>query len=233
MSKETLMKKGEIVTEIKERFEKSKSSVLVDYIGLTVEQSTKLRKDLREAGIDYRVYKNTLTKRAIEGTDFAGLADHLAGSSAIAFSYEDETAPARILNKAIKDYGVMAFKAGFISGELYDADKLKELANIPSREVLLAKLLGSFKAPIGAFARLASALAEKKAEEGDAPAEVKEEAKAEAPAEETKAEEKPAEEAKAEEPAAEAKPEEVKEEPKAEESAKEEEKAEEPAKEGE
>jgi large subunit ribosomal protein L10 len=158
--RKAIEKKDVIVSEIKEKFDKSTSAILVDYLGLTVEESTKLRSDLRAADVDYKIYKNTLIKRAIDGTNFKELESSLQGSSALAFSYDDVTAPARIINDAIKAYEKMHFKAGVIEGKYYDADMLKELANIPAKDVLLAKLLGSFKAPIGAFARVLNAIAE-------------------------------------------------------------------------
>jgi large subunit ribosomal protein L10 len=188
MSKEAIEKKSAIVSEIKERFDKAESAVAVDYIGLTVEQTTDMRAKLREANVDYRIYKNTLIKRAIDGTDYEKLSGALEGPTALAFGYEDATAPARIINSAIKEYGKMAFKIGVVSGETYDADSLVKLAGIPSRDVLLAKLLGSIKAPVGAFARVLAAIADKDGdtpaddapapEKADAPAEAKTEAPA-------------------------------------------------------
>lgn len=189
----------------------AKSVVLVDYRGLTVAEDTQLRKELREAGIVYKVYKNTMMRRAFEGTDFAGLDPFLEGPSAIAISNDDVTAPARVLAKFAKTAEALEFKAGVIEGDLYDVDGLKALASIPSREELLAKLFGSMQSPIANFARVLqqiadngdeAAPAEEKAEEAPAEEAPAEEAKAEeAPAEEAKAEEAPAEEAKAEEEA--------------------------------
>ncbi len=184
----------------------AKSVVLVDYRGLTVAQDTQLRKEMRAAGITYKVYKNTMMRRAFEGTDFAGLDPYLEGPSAIAISNDDVTAPARLLAKFAKTADVLEFKAGVVEGELYDVDGLKELAAIPSRDELLAKLFGSLQSPIANFARVLKQIAENGGEA--APAEEKAE---EAPAEEAKAEEAPAEEAKAEEaPAEETKEEEAK-----------------------
>ena len=191
----------------------AKSVVLVDYRGLTVAEDTQLRKELREAGIVYKVYKNTMMRRAFEGTDFAELDPFLEGPSAIAISNDDVTAPARVLAKFAKTAEALEFKAGVIEGDLYDVDGLKALAAIPSREELLAKLFGSMQSPIANFARVLqqiadnggeAAPAEEKAEEAPAeeatPATQGREAE-EAPAEEAKAEEAPAEEAKAEEEA--------------------------------
>ena len=147
--------KQPIVEAISEELKGAQSVVLVDYRGLTVAQDTELRKKLREAGVTYRVYKNTMMKRAFEGTEFEGLEGCLEGPSAIAISKEDATAPARILCEFAKG---------------------AELAKIPSREVLLSRLLGSMQSPITNFARVIKQIAEK---DGEAVAET-----AEAPAEE-------------------------------------------------
>lgn len=156
--------KQPVVDEIKAKVEGAVTVVLVDYRGLTVEQDTRLRKNLREAGCEYKVYKNTLMKRAFEGTDFAQLDSLLEGPSAIAVSMEDVTAPIRILNNMAKEAEALEFKAAVVEGNFYDAEGVKALANIPSREELLARLLGSFQAPITNFARVIKQIAEKKAE---------------------------------------------------------------------
>ena len=123
--------------------------------------------------MDYKVYKNTLIKRAIAGSDFEGLSDVLNGSSALAFSYEDATAPARVLKKTIDDYKKMAFKAGIVEGVLYDAAGIEKIANIPSREELIAKFMGSMNAPVGKLVRTLAAIAEAAPVEAEAaPAEV-------------------------------------------------------------
>ncbi len=171
--------KQPIVEAISADVKDAKSVVLVDYRGLTVAQDTQLRRELREAGITYKVYKNTMMRRAFEGTDFAALDPYLEGPSAIAVSYDDVTAPARILAKFGKTAQDLEFKAGIVEGELYDVDGLTELAQIPGREELLARLFGSMQSPIANFARVIKQIAEK---DGEA-------APAEAPAEEAKAEE--------------------------------------------
>lgn len=148
-----------VVNEIKEKLEKAASVVMVDARGLTVEQDTILRKKLREAGVDYKVYKNTMVGFAVEGTQFEGLKEYLAGPSAFAFSYEDATTAASILNAQSKDMKALEFKAGVIEGTVYDAEGMKLIADIPSREVLLSKLLGSFKSPMSAFARVIQEIA--------------------------------------------------------------------------
>ena len=152
-----------VVNEIKEKLEKAASVVMVDARGLTVEQDTALRKQLRDAGVDYKVYKNTMMHFAIQGTEFEGLDEYLAGPSAFAFSYEDATAGASILNKVAKDVKELEFKAGVVEGVVYDAEGMKKSADIPSREVLLSKLLGSFKSPLSSFARVIDQIAKKDA----------------------------------------------------------------------
>ncbi len=152
-----------IVSEIKEKLEKAASVVMVDARGLTVEQDTVLRKQLREAGVDYKVYKNTMVHFAVQGTQFEGLDQYLSGPSAFAFSYGEATAAAAILNKIAKDAKALEFKAGVIEGVVYDAEGMKLVADIPSKEVLLSKLLGSFKSPMSSFARVIDQIAKKDA----------------------------------------------------------------------
>jgi large subunit ribosomal protein L10 len=150
------------VAEIKEKLEKSKSVVLSKYQGLSVEEDTALRKNLREAGVEYKVYKNTLTILAAKELGLDGIVGYLEGPVAIAFSYEDVTLGARILNDFAKDHKALELKAGIVEGEIYDESKIKQLATIPSKEVLIAKLLGSIKSPISSFARVLSAIADSK-----------------------------------------------------------------------
>ena len=181
--------KQPIVAEISELVKDAQSAVLVDYRGLTVEQDTKLRKEMREAGVVYKVYKNTYMNRAFEGTDFAALAPYLEGPSAIAVSKDDATAPARILGKYAKEIQALEIKGGVVEGTAYDAAGITAIANIPGREVLLSKLLGSLQSPITNLARVLNQIAEKGGAGEAAPAveeaPVAEEAPAEAPAEET------------------------------------------------
>ena len=157
-----------IVNEIKEKLEKATSAVLVDARGLTVEQDTKLRKQLREAGVDYKVYKNTMMNFAVQGTQFEGLKDYFEGPSAIAICYEDPTVAAGIINKFMKDAKALEFKAGVIEGTCYDAKGMAAVADIPSKEVLLSRLLGSFQGPMASFARVIKAIAEKQPEAAEA-----------------------------------------------------------------
>ena len=164
MSVENLKIKSAIVDEIKAKLDKAQSVVVIDYMGTTVDQATAMRAKLREAGVDYTVYKNTLIARAIEGTKFEGLKDVLSGPSAVAVSYNDAIAPAKILAGAIKEYDKMAFKAGVVEGVLYDEDGLKTLSTIPSRDELIAKFMGSIQSPVGKLVRTFQAIADAKAE---------------------------------------------------------------------
>ena len=153
--------KQPVVAAIAEDVKDAASVVLVDYRGLTVAQDTELRKQLREAGVIYKVCKNTMMKRAFEGTDFAGLNEYLEGPSAIAISKDDATAPARIICTFAKTAEKLEVKAGVIEGTVYDVAGVQALAAIPSREVLLSKLLGSLQSPITNFARVIKQIAEK------------------------------------------------------------------------
>ncbi len=157
-------KKQVVVNEIKEKLEKAKSVIMVDPRGLSVEQDTILRKKLRDAGVDYKVYKNTMVNFAIQGTSFEGLKDYLEGPSAFAFCYDDIMAAARIISKELKGMPALEFKAGVVEDVVYNAEGIKAVAEIPSREELLSKLLGSFKSPMSSFARVINAIAEQKGE---------------------------------------------------------------------
>ena len=156
--------KKPIVDEISELLNGAQSAVVVDYRGLTVEEDTKLRKELREAGVTYKVYKNTMINFAIKGTDFESLAPHLEGPTAIAVSKEDATAPARVLYKFAKEAEALELKAGVVEGTYYDQDNIKVIATIPSRDELLSKFLGSIQSPITNFARVIKQIAEKQEE---------------------------------------------------------------------
>ena len=156
--------KAPIIDEIKGYVEKASAAVLVDYRGLTVEEDTRLRKALREAGVVYKVYKNTYLTRAFEGTDYAQLNNELEGPTAVAFGIEDATAPARILAEFAKKAPNLEFKAGVVEGVYYDVKGLEKVAQIPSREVLISKLLGSLQSPITNMARVLKQIAEKNGE---------------------------------------------------------------------
>ena len=175
--------KKPIVEEITASVQGAQSVVLVDYRGLTVEQDTELRKQLREAGITYKVYKNTMMNFAFKGTDFESLTPYLAGPSAVAISTEDATAPARILCKFAKTANALEVKGGVVEGVAYDAKGIEDISKIPSREELLSKLLGSIQSPITNFARVMKQLAEKGGASECAAAEAPAEEAVEAPAE--------------------------------------------------
>lgn len=153
------------VQVIKEKLDKAEAVVFADYRGLTVEEDTQLRRKFREAGIEYKVLKNSLTSIAAKEAGIEGLDSFLAGPTSFAFSYSDPTAPARILNDFAKDHKKLELKGGFVQGHIFNQDRIKELAAIPPREVLIAKLLGSFKAPVSNFAYLVNAIKEKKEQE--------------------------------------------------------------------
>ena len=174
--------KQPIVAAIAEDVKNAQSVVLVDYRGLTVEEDTELRKQLREAGVIYKVCKNTMMKRAFEGTEFEGLAPYLEGPSAMAVSKDDATAAARILCKFAKTAENLEVKAGVVEGKVYDEAGVRALSTIPSREELLSKLLGSIQSPIANCARVIKQIAENGGE-------VAEKATEEAPVAEAPAEE--------------------------------------------
>ena len=153
--------KQPIVAEISSNIKDAQSVVLVDYRGLTVEQDTQLRKELREAGVTYKVYKNTMMNFAFKGTDCEALAPYLEGPSAIAISATDATAPARVLGKFAKTAKALEIKAGVVEGQVFDGAGINAIASIPSREELLSKLLGSIQSPIANFARVMKQIAEK------------------------------------------------------------------------
>ena len=154
--------KQAVVNEIKEKLDKAVSLVLVDARGLTVAEDTDLRKQLREAGVDYKVYKNTMMKRAFAGTAFESLTKDLDGTNAIAISKDDATAPARIIAKFAKTAPKLEMVSGVVEGNYYDKAGMEALANVPSREELLGKLLGSIQSPIANLARVLNQIAESK-----------------------------------------------------------------------
>ncbi|MBR6094923.1 MAG: 50S ribosomal protein L10 [Lachnospiraceae bacterium] len=157
--------KKPIVEEISNGIKDAKSVVLVDYRGLTVEQDTNLRKALREANVTYKVYKNTMMNFAFKGTDFEGLTSYLEGPSAMAYSTEDATAPARIICNFAKKAEKLEVKGGVVEGTVYDADGIKAISAIPSREELLGRLFGSMQSPIANMARVLNQIAEQKGAE--------------------------------------------------------------------
>ncbi|SHN58796.1 large subunit ribosomal protein L10 [Butyrivibrio hungatei DSM 14810] len=183
--------KKPVVDEISEKIKDAQAVVLVDHRGLTVAQDTELRKKLRAEGVTYKVYKNTMMNFAFKGTDFEQLKDLLNGPSAMAVSTTDPAAPARVLYEFAKTAKALEIKGGVIEGKYYDADAMTEIAAIPSKEVLLSKLLGSMQSPITNFARVIKQIAEKNGEAAPAAEETPADT-AEAPATEEVAAEAPA-----------------------------------------
>ena len=187
-SAKVLEAKKQVVADLTERLNNSIAGVIVDYKGINVADDTALRKELREAGVEYTVVKNTLLRLAIAGTELAGLETVLDGTTAIATSADDYVAAARILSKFADTHKNFEIKNGFIDKEVIGTEKISGLAKLPSREILLANVLGAFQAPIAAFARAIQAIVDKGGEaapaeaEAEAPAEVVE-APVEAPAE--------------------------------------------------
>ena len=154
------------VEEITEKFKGAATAVVVDYRGLNVSQLTELRKQLREAGVEFKVYKNTMTRRATVVAGLEGLNEFLTGPNAIAFSSEDVVAPAKIINDFAKKNEQLEIKAGVIEGTIASADDIKALAELPSREGLLSMLLSVLQAPMRNFALVTKAVAEQKEEQG-------------------------------------------------------------------
>ncbi|GAF14834.1 LSU ribosomal protein L10p [Bacillus sp. JCM 19046] len=165
MSK-VLEQKQQVVSEIASKLKESKSTVVVDYRGLNVAQVTELRKQLREAGVEYKVYKNTLVRRATAEAGLTGLDEHLVGPTAIAFGAEDVIAPAKVLNEFAKKNEALEIKTGVIEGNIASADEVKALAELPSREGLLSMLANVLQAPVRGFAIATKAVADQKEEQG-------------------------------------------------------------------
>lgn len=154
--------KAEKVNEIREKIAKAKSLVLVNYQGITVEQDTELRKMLRKANVDYKVYKNTMVSRAAKDLGIVGLEEYLEGPVSMAFGYDDETTAAKLVADFIKSSKKLEIKGGYVDGKVYDAELMNQLSKIPSKDVLIAKFLGSIKSPLSNFVYLLSAVAEQK-----------------------------------------------------------------------
>lgn len=157
--------KKQLVEEIAEKLKNSVSTIVVDYRGLNVAEVTELRKQLREAGVEFKVYKNSLTRRAAEAVDLNSLTEVLTGPNAIAFSNEDVVAPAKILNNFAKEHEALEMKAGVIEGKVSSVEEIKALAELPSREGLLSMLLSVLQAPIRNFALVTKAVADQKEEQ--------------------------------------------------------------------
>ncbi len=159
-----LEEKKAIVASVAEKLQNSVAGVVVDYSGTSVADDTVLRKELREAGVDYFVVKNTLLYRAVEGTDLAGMQEALEGNTALAVSKEDYVAAARILCKFAETHESFKVKTGYLEGKVVDLETINSLAKLPSREVLLATVVNAFQAPIASFARAVQAVVDKNGE---------------------------------------------------------------------
>jgi len=155
-----------VVEEITSKLKESKSTIIVDYRGLNVAEVTELRKQLREANVEFKVYKNTMTRRAVEQAELDGLNDFLTGPNAIAFSTEDVVAPAKVLNEFAKKHEALEIKAGVIEGKVSTVEEVKALAELPSREGLLSMLLSVLQAPVRNLALATKAVAKQKEEQG-------------------------------------------------------------------
>lgn len=166
MSVSAIEKKQLVVNEVVEKLKASVSTVVVDYRGLNVSEVTELRKQLRDAGVEFKVYKNTLLRRATAEAEMSELDAHLVGPTAVAFSNEDVIAPAKLLFDFAKKHEALEIKSGVIEGKVADAEEIKALAALPSREGLLSMLLSVLQAPIRNFALATKAVAEQKEEQG-------------------------------------------------------------------
>lgn len=161
-----LEQKKQVVADIAAKLSGSKSTVVVDYRGLNVAEVTELRKQLREAGVEFKVYKNSLARRATAEANLSGLDEQLVGPTAIAFSEEDVIAPAKVLNEFAKKHDALEIKAGVIEGQIATVEEIKALAELPSREGLLSMLANVLQAPMRGFALVTKAVAEQKEKQG-------------------------------------------------------------------
>lgn len=149
-----LEEKQQVVEEIREKFQEAQSAVLVDYRGLNVGEVTQLRSKFREKGVDYKVYKNTMIRFAAKEAGLEGLLEHLAGPTAVAFGMEDPVAVAKIAYDFAKEHEALEIKVGMVDGNVIDVEGVKSLAELPPREILIAKVLGGLNAPISGFANV-------------------------------------------------------------------------------
>ncbi len=157
-SANVLEQKKQVVAQLVETLKSAQAGVLVDYRGITVEQDTQLRAKLREAGVEYKVVKNTLTRFAANEVGFQELDEQLNGPTALAISTTDAVAPAKVISDFAKEVEALQIKAGFVDGKVISLDEVKTLASTPSREVLIAKIMGSLNAPISKLVRTLQAL---------------------------------------------------------------------------
>lgn len=180
MSAEAIKAKSALVEEIAAKLKGAQSAVVVEYRGLSVAEVTELRRNLRAEDVEFKVYKNSLVRRATEATDYEGLNAQLTGPNAIAFGNSDAVAPARVLAKFAKDHEALVIKAAVVEGKLLDVEEVKEISSLPNREGMYSMLLGMLQAPVSKFARVVKAVAEAK-ESGSATEAAPEEAASETP----------------------------------------------------
>ncbi len=154
MKEKVLEEKKQVVDEIKEKLENSQSVVLVDYRGLKVDEVTELRRNYTEAGVDYKVYKNTMMRFAFKEMGFEDFNEHLVGPNGIAFGFDDPVQAAKVTDEFAKKHKNLEIKAGIVDGKIIGVDEIKNLASLPSREVLIAQVLGGLNAPITGFANV-------------------------------------------------------------------------------
>ncbi len=154
MKEKILQEKKQIVNEIKEKVDKSQGIVLVDYRGLNVEELTELRRNYREAGVDYKVYKNTMMRFAFKDAGFEEFNQHLTGPNAVAFGFDDPVQAAKVTEEFAKNHDKLEIKAGIVDGKIISIEEIKDLAALPSKEVLIAQTLGGLNAPIAGFANV-------------------------------------------------------------------------------
>ena len=179
-SAKILEKKKVECAELTEKIQNAVAGVLVSYTGITVEQDTQLRKALREAGVDYKVYKNSITGRACDEVGYGAMKEYLYGMTALAISQDDPIAPAKILKEYVEKVEGFEFRAGFVDGAVVDVATVKELADTPSKEVMVGKVLGSLQSPLYGLCYALQAIIDKGGEADEAPAEAAAEAPAEA-----------------------------------------------------
>ncbi|HLS88337.1 MAG TPA: 50S ribosomal protein L10 [Sphingobacteriaceae bacterium] len=148
----TREQKAAVVAELQEKFSKVQGAVLADFRGMNVAQANQLRRRMREAGVEFKVVKNTLARRAAKEAGLDELEEHLVGPTAVAFGYDDPVTAAKALQSYIKEFGLLSVKAGVLEGRVISADEVKTLADLPGRDELLAKVAGGFTAPLAGFA---------------------------------------------------------------------------------
>lgn len=173
-SAKVLNEKKQAVAQMVEKLQKAQAGVFVDYIGLTVSEDTDLRNKLRAAGVEYKVVKNTLTRFAAKEVGYDELDPILNGPTSLAISYDDPIAPAKVIAEFAKSNDKIEIKSGFLDGKVISLDEIKTLASTPSKDVLLAKLMGSLNSPVSSLARVLQAIVDKGVEfaDMDAPAAV-------------------------------------------------------------